>query len=93
MDRRRAREIALEENAEFIEVFVDAPLEVCEARDPKGLYRRARAREIAGFTGIDAPYERPATPDLTLETGKESATESASRLLDFVSKRLGIRVT
>src|SRR5437867_3116146 len=59
MDRRRAREIALEGNAEFIEVFVDAPLEVCEARDPKNLYKKARAGEIREFTGIDAPYEAP----------------------------------
>ena len=58
MDRsRRAREIALEGNAEFVEVFVDAPLEVCEARDPKHLYKSARAGEIRDFTGIDAPYE------------------------------------
>ena len=55
MDRRRAREIALEGNAEFVEVFVDAPLEVCEARDPKHLYKKARAGEIRDFTGIDAP--------------------------------------
>src|SRR5438094_9869500 len=57
MDRSRAREIALEGNAEFIEVFVDAPLEVCEARDPKDLYKQARAGQIRDFTGIDAPYE------------------------------------
>src|SRR5437868_98548 len=59
MDRRRAREIALEGNAEFIEVFVDAPLEVCETRDPKNLYKKARAGEIRDFTGIDAPCEGP----------------------------------
>ena len=64
MDRRRAREIALEGNAEFVEVFVDAPLEVCEARDPKQLYKRARAGEIRDFTGIDAPYEPPEDPDI-----------------------------
>src|SRR5438270_1527352 len=55
MERRRAREIALEGNAEFIEVFIDAPLEVCETRDPKNLYKKARAGEIRDFTGIDAP--------------------------------------
>ena len=64
MDRRRAREIALEGNAEFIEVFVDAPLEVCEARDPKNLYKKARAGEIREFTGIDAPYEAPEDPEI-----------------------------
>src|SRR6058998_1387986 len=52
---------------EFIEVFVDAPLEVCEARDPKGLYKKARAGEIKGFTGIDDPYEPPANAELTLD--------------------------
>src|SRR6266516_3557230 len=57
MDRRRAREIALEGNAEFIEVFVDAPLEVCETRDPKSLYKKARAGEIRDFTRIGANYE------------------------------------
>src|SRR5207247_3202889 len=62
MDRRRAREIALEGNAEFIEVFVDAPLEVCEARDPKNLYKKARAGEIREFTGIDALTRRQTTP-------------------------------
>src|SRR5439155_900424 len=62
MDRRRAREIALEGNAEFVEVFVDAPLEVCETRDPKNLYKKARAGEIRDFTGIDAPYEAPDDP-------------------------------
>jgi bifunctional enzyme CysN/CysC len=64
MDRRRAREIALEGNAEFIEVFVDAPLEVCERRDPKNLYKKARAGEIQEFTGIDAPYEAPDDPEI-----------------------------
>src|SRR5207248_386574 len=68
MDRRRAREIALEGNAEFIEVFVDAPLEVCERRDPKNLYKKARAGEIQEFTGIDAPYEAPEDPEIVVRT-------------------------
>src|SRR6202521_2622305 len=59
MERRRAREIALEGDAEFIEVFVNAPLHVCEQRDPKQLYKKARAAQIRDFTGIDAPYEAP----------------------------------
>jgi bifunctional enzyme CysN/CysC len=69
MDRSRAREIALESNAEFIEVFVDAPLEVCEARDPKNLYKKARAGQIREFTGIDAPYEAPEDPEIVVHHG------------------------
>ena len=57
---------------DFIEVFVDAPLEVCEARDPKGLYLKARAGELKGFTGIDDPYEPPQRPELVLDAGAKS---------------------
>lgn len=57
---------------DFIEVFVDAPLEVCEARDPKGLYKKARAGELKGFTGIDDPYEPPQEPELVLDAGAKS---------------------
>ncbi|MEQ0557821.1 adenylyl-sulfate kinase [Amycolatopsis sp. NEAU-NG30] len=63
-DRASAR--AIHDGLPFVEVFVDTPLEVCEARDPKGMYAKARAGEISGFTGIDAPYERPSSPDLVL---------------------------
>ena len=56
----------------FFEVFVDAPLEVCEARDPKGLYKKARAGELRGFTGIDDPYEPPEKPELVLKAGAKS---------------------
>lgn len=59
----------------FLEVFVDAPLAVCEARDPKGLYRRARAGEITGFSGIDAPYEPPEAPELRLVADPEATPE------------------
>lgn len=73
-DRERARgRIAA---GRFVEVFVDAPLAVCEARDPKGLYRRARAGEITGFSGIDAPYEAPEAPELRLVAGPESTPET-----------------
>src|SRR5205809_3336315 len=78
MDRRRAREIALEGNAEFIEVFVDAPLEVCEARDPKNLYKKARAGEIREFTGIDAPYEAPDDPEIVVRTDEQTVDESVA---------------
>jgi bifunctional enzyme CysN/CysC len=66
-DRARARTI--HDGLPFVEVFVDTPLEVCEARDPKGMYAKARAGEITGFTGIDAPYERPPSPELVLRPG------------------------
>jgi bifunctional enzyme CysN/CysC len=82
MDRRRAREIALEGNAEFIEVFVDAPLEVCERRDPKNLYKKARAGEIQEFTGIDAPYEAPEDPEIVVRTDEQTVDESVATILE-----------
>jgi bifunctional enzyme CysN/CysC len=88
VDRRRAREIALEGGADFIEIFVDAPIEVCEQRDPKGLYKKARSGEIAEFTGISAPYEAPAEPELTVHTDTETLDESITRIIDFVRPRL-----
>jgi bifunctional enzyme CysN/CysC len=88
MDRRRAREIALEGNAEFIEVFVDAPLEVCEARDPKNLYKKARAGQILEFTGIDAPYEAPEDPEIVVHTDKQTVEESVATILEQLLPRL-----
>ncbi|HEY5992926.1 MAG TPA: adenylyl-sulfate kinase, partial [Candidatus Udaeobacter sp.] len=88
MDRRRAREIALEGNAEFIEVFVDAPLEVCEARDPKNLYKKARAGKIREFTGIDAPYEAPDDPEIVVHTDKQTVDESVATILEQLMPRL-----
>jgi bifunctional enzyme CysN/CysC len=88
MDRRRAREIALEGNAEFIEVFVDAPLEVCEARDPKNLYKKARAGEIREFTGIDAPYEAPDDPEIVVHTDQQTVDESVATILEQLLPRL-----
>ena len=75
-DRARVRERL--PPGHFLEVFVDAPLAVCESRDPKGLYRRARAGEIAGFSGIDAPYEPPEAPDLHLTFRPADATAATS---------------
>jgi bifunctional enzyme CysN/CysC len=88
MDRRRAREIALEGNAEFIEVFVDAPLEVCEARDPKNLYKKARAGQIREFTGIDAPYEAPDDAEIVVRTDQQSVDESVATILEQLLPRL-----
>ena len=88
MDRRRAREIALEGNAEFIEVFVDAPLEVCETRDPKSLYKKARAGEIRDFTGIGAPYEAPEDPEIVVRTDEQTVDESVAIVLEQLLPRL-----
>jgi bifunctional enzyme CysN/CysC len=88
MDRRRAREIALEGNAEFVEVFVDAPLEVCEARDPKNLYKKARAGEIREFTGIDAPYEPPDDAEIIVHTDRQTINESVATILEGLLPRL-----
>ena len=88
MDRRRAREIALEGNAEFVEVFIDAPLEVCEARDPKDLYKKARAGEIHGFTGIDAPYEAPEDPEIAVHTNQQTVDECIATILEYLLPRL-----
>jgi bifunctional enzyme CysN/CysC len=78
-EREMARDLV--ERNEFFEVYVDAPLEVAEARDPKGLYKKARAGEIAHFTGIDSPYEPPLAPDIYLDTTTASAEEMAERIV------------
>ena len=88
MDRRRAREIALEGSAEFVEVFVDAPLEVCEARDPKNLYKKARAGKIRDFTGIDAPYEPPEDVEIVVHTDRQTVNESVAVILEGLLPRL-----
>ena len=82
VDRDRVRALVAE--GDFIEVFVDAPLEVCEKRDPKGLYRKARAGEIKGFTGIDDPYEPPEKPELVLDAGAKSPEALADEVLAFL---------
>ena len=78
-ERRMARDLM--EAGEFFEIFVDAPLEVCEARDPKGHYARARKGEIANFTGIDSPYEPPENPELRLDTTALSADAAADEIV------------
>jgi bifunctional enzyme CysN/CysC len=80
-DRDRARAIHDGVGLRFVEVFVDTPLEVCEARDPKGLYKLARKGEITGFTGIDDPYESPASPDLRLTPDDGAPYDQATRVL------------
>lgn len=72
---------------EFIEVHVTAPLEVCESRDPKGLYKKARAGQIPNFTGISSPYEEPLKPELTIDTSKVDIQGGARLLLDYLRSK------
>ena len=83
-DRDSAREII--GNEDFIEVFVSADLSVCEERDTKGLYKKARAGEIKGFTGIDAPYEEPINPELVVETDKNDIEACAQIVVEYLVK-------
>ena len=83
--RRRAREMV--PPGRFVEAFVDTTLEECERRDPKGLYRKARAGEIDDFTGVDAPYEVPASPELRLPTADTTPRQCAAMIVDFLEAR------
>jgi adenylylsulfate kinase len=74
----------------FVEIFVDAPLEICEERDVKGLYKKARAGEISNFTGISSPFERPLSPDVHIHTDKETLEESAQAVLNVVLPKIKI---
>jgi len=85
-DRRMARDIV--GAGRFVEVYLDAPLEICEQRDPKGLYRRARAGQIADFTGVSAPYEAPEAPTLVLATGRRGVEDCVAELLALVQERI-----
>jgi bifunctional enzyme CysN/CysC len=78
-ERRTARELV--QKGEFFEVFVDTPLEVCIARDPKGLYKRAQAGEIKNFTGLDSPYEAPEAPEIRVNTVDLSAEDAADQII------------
>jgi len=89
VDRDRVR--ATLAAGDFVEIFVDAPLEVCEARDPKGLYKKARAGELKGFTGIDDPYEAPPRPELVLDAGKKSAEVLADEVIAYLRSAGKIR--
>ena len=84
-DRDTAR--ALMEPGDFVEVYVDASLDTCEDRDVKGLYKKARAGEIPEFTGISAPYEAPESPELILDTNRQSVEESVSQLIEFLDAK------
>lgn len=82
--RERAREVHDAAGLRFVEVFVDTPIELCEQRDPKGLYAKARAGEITGFTGIDDPYEAPSDPDLVLRPDVGDADAMAEAVIALV---------
>ncbi|MHA7925069.1 MAG: adenylyl-sulfate kinase [Marinobacter sp.] len=84
-DRRMVRELF--PAGEFIEVFMDAPLETCELRDPKGLYQKARAGEIKHFTGIDSPYESPEHPEICLNTSQKTVDECIEAVIGFLKER------
>ncbi len=83
-DRDRNR--AIQAEGDFVEIYVDTPLEICEQRDPKGLYKKARAGIIPEFTGISAPYEAPENAEIVLKTGEQSVEESAAVVVAYLEK-------
>lgn len=83
-DRARIRSLLPE--GDFVEIHVTAPLEVCEARDPKGLYKKARAGEIADFTGISAPYEAPEAPEIRVDTHEADVGACAAQVVDWLAE-------
>jgi adenylylsulfate kinase len=84
-DRKCVREMV--DHSDFIEIYCDAPIDVCEARDVKGMYKRARAGQIAEFTGISSPYEVPEQPDLTVETGRWKLDECVQKVISELERR------
>jgi len=85
-DRDAVRRAHEEAGLRFVEVHIATPLEVCEDRDPKGLYARARAGELPNFTGIDDPYEEPESPDLRVGTGTDSSEATAQSIIDLIER-------
>jgi len=88
-DRSRVRKLV--PHGEFLEVYCRCPIEICESRDVKGLYKRARAGEIKDFTGISSPYEEPVTPELDVDTGVLPLEDSVARVIDMLVERGVIR--
>ncbi|KAI8916049.1 Adenylylsulfate kinase-domain-containing protein [Gorgonomyces haynaldii] len=86
-DRQAARELHEKSEIPFVEVFVDIPIEVAEQRDPKGLYKKARAGEIKGFTGIDAPYEAPIKPEIHLKNHELPVEEGVQKIIDYLKEK------
>ena len=85
--REHARDLHEAAGLDFVEVFVDAPLDVCEARDPKGLYAKARAGELTGFTGVDDPYEPPLSPELVVASSDTKPEAAAASVVDLLATR------
>ncbi|MEC1421214.1 adenylyl-sulfate kinase [Bacillus subtilis] len=85
-DRQQVRELV--EAGEFNEVYIKCDLDICEQRDPKGLYKKARNGEIPFFTGIDSPYEEPETPELVLDSGQHDREACKNQLIEFVKQKL-----
>lgn len=85
-ERDKIRQLVGEEN--FLEIFVDCPIEVCESRDVKGLYGKARKGLISNFTGIDSPYESPTNPLLRIDTSKETVEDSLSKIIQTIERKL-----
>ncbi|OGQ78286.1 MAG: adenylyl-sulfate kinase [Deltaproteobacteria bacterium RIFOXYA12_FULL_58_15] len=90
-DRDRARKIIGDDR--FVEAYLEAPLSVCEERDPKGLYAKVRAGEISEFTGISSPYEVPENPEIVLHTADESIGESVNRMLTFLDTKGLVKIS
>ena len=87
-DRQAAREIHEKDGLCFVEVFVDTPLQVCETRDIKGLYKKARAKQITGFTGIDQDYESPQNPEIILRTNEETLEQCVNKVIDYLIQKV-----
>jgi adenylylsulfate kinase len=86
-DRDLVRALHVQGNLPFVEVYMETPIETCEQRDPKGLYKKARAGELKDFTGIDAPYEAPLSPELTLDAAGLSPQDHATRIISYLRER------
>ena len=84
-DRKHVRDLV--EDGEFIEIFVDTPLEVCESRDPKGLYEKARRGEISNFTGIDSPYEKPVSAEIVIKNDGISVEDAAKKVIEYLQRK------
>jgi adenylylsulfate kinase len=89
-DRKKARDLA--DEGEFIEVFCRCPSEVCERRDQKGIYKKARAGEIQEFTGISAPYEEPENPEITIDTDREGIEEGVNKIISYLEDHGFIKI-
>ncbi len=85
-DRDNVRKLHEAAGLPFLEIYMNTPIEVCETRDPKGLYKKARAGELKGFTGVDDPYEAPLQPELTIDAGKASPQEASVTILQHLAK-------